>query len=233
MKQEEIHWGDWHRILFGMVPAEFLIEVLVRTFIVYILLLITLRFLGKRMGGQLTISELAVMLTLGAIISVPMQIPERGLLQGLLVLVCAVVFQRGLNYFAVKYNRIERFTQGRASLLVQDGIIAADELAGMKISRQQLLAELRRQNVYNLGEVRRVYLEASGLFSIFKYKEPRPGLSLLPIGEEADEKQFSDIANTMVCFECGNRASTANEVQHNCKNCGSKNWTNAIISRLP
>ncbi|QPH40179.1 DUF421 domain-containing protein [Pedobacter endophyticus] len=232
MKQEEIHWGDWHRILFGMVPAEFLIEVLVRTVIVYILLLITLRFLGKRMGGQLTISELAVMLTLGAIISVPMQIPERGLLQGLLVLVCAVVFQRGLNYFAVKYNKIERFTQGKESLLVQDGVIAATQLARMKISREQLAAELRCQNIYNLGEVRRVYLEASGLFSIFKYPKPRPGLSLLPIGEETAEKQFSDIAGSMVCFDCGNRASTHDEAQNNCKNCGSKHWTNAVISKL-
>ena len=106
MKQEEIHWGDWHRILFGMAPETFIIEVFIRTVIVYLLLLFTLRFLGKRMGGQLTISELAVMLTLGAIISVPMQLPDRGLLQGVLVLICAVIFQRGLNYFAIKYKKI-------------------------------------------------------------------------------------------------------------------------------
>ena len=133
MKQEEIHWGDWHRILFGTAPPSFLIEVFVRTMIVYLLLLVTLRLLGKRMGGQLTISELAVMLTLGAIISVPMQMPDRGLLQGLIVLVCAVIFQRGLNYFALKSRTVERITQGTESLLVADGVIAVDRLASMKI----------------------------------------------------------------------------------------------------
>ena len=80
MKKEEIHRGDWHRILIGTAPTEFLLEVLIRTIIIYLFLLVTLRLMGKRMGGQLTISELAVMLTLGAIVSVAMQIPEKGLL---------------------------------------------------------------------------------------------------------------------------------------------------------
>jgi uncharacterized membrane protein YcaP (DUF421 family) len=231
MKQEEIHWGDWHRILFGMAPKVFVIEVFIRTIIVYLLLLVTLRFLGKRMGGQLTISELAVMLTLGAIISVPMQLPDRGLLQGVLVLICAVVFQRGLNYFAVKYKKIEQVTQGTESLLVADGVIAVTQLARMKISRDQLLAELRCQKIYNLGEVKRVYLEASGLFSVFKYGKPQPGLSLLPPGEKNALQEFAFEQDAMVCFNCGNSMTSGNPKEEPCKNCGNKNWKNAILAR--
>jgi len=231
MKQEEIHWGDWHRILFGMAPPSFLIEVLVRTTIVYLLLLVTLRLLGKRMGGQLTISELAVMLTLGAIISVPMQMPDRGLLQGLIVLVCAVIFQRGLNYMALKSRTIERITQGKESLLVADGVIAVDRLASMKISRDQLLAELRCQQIYNLGEINRVYLEASGLFSIFKYPTPKPGLLLLPPGEKQHADQFSCQQAEKVCMNCGNVADSSAETANNCNHCGSKNWVNAVLAK--
>ena len=123
MKKEEILWGDWHRILLGPAPVEFLLEVLLRTAVIYLVLLVILRMLGKRMGGQLTISELAVMLTLGAIISVPMQIADRGVLQGILVLICALVFQRGINYLAVKNEKIERILQGHESQLVRDGVI--------------------------------------------------------------------------------------------------------------
>jgi hypothetical protein len=54
-------------------------------------LLYILRWLGKRMSGQLTIMELSVMLTLGAIVSASMQIPDHGILEGVLLLLCALV----------------------------------------------------------------------------------------------------------------------------------------------
>jgi uncharacterized membrane protein YcaP (DUF421 family) len=88
MKKDEIHLEDIQRILFGQAPPQFLLEVFIRTVVIYISLLFIVRLLGKRMSGQLTIMEMAVMLTLGAIVSVPMQMPDRGLLQGALLLLC-------------------------------------------------------------------------------------------------------------------------------------------------
>ena len=79
MKKEDIQPWDWQRILFGQAPPEFLIEVFLRTTLIYLALLVVTRALGKRMGGQLSISELAVMVTLGAIVSPAMQIPQLGL----------------------------------------------------------------------------------------------------------------------------------------------------------
>src|SRR5215217_3848681 len=231
MKKEEIHWADWHRILLGPAPVEFLLEVLIRTTIIYLVLLVILRFLGKRMGGQLTISELAVMLTLGAIISVPMQIPDRGILQGILVLICALVFQRGINYLAVKNEKIERLLQGRESQIVKDRMMIYDELKAMKISREQMMAVLRNQKIYNLGEVRRVYIEACGLFSVFKYEEPKPGLSLLPPEDEAAGTELTIINQVLVCAQCGNPLQTKTEGAGECKNCGTNKWIAAVIAK--
>src|SRR4051812_36575353 len=108
MDKDDIKLSDWHRILFGNAPVEFMAEVAVRTIIMFLLLLICVKLMGKRMAGKLTINELAVMLTLGAIVSVPMQIPERGILLGVLTLFCAYTFQRGYNWLAVKYHRMEK-----------------------------------------------------------------------------------------------------------------------------
>ena len=102
MKKEEIKPWDWQRIFLGEAPAEFLLEVLIRTIVIYLVLLVVLRLLGKRMDGQLTLTEMAVMITLGAIVSVPMQIPDRGILMGVVALVCALIFQRGWNRVTVK-----------------------------------------------------------------------------------------------------------------------------------
>jgi uncharacterized membrane protein YcaP (DUF421 family) len=231
MKKEEIHWGDWHRILIGTAPAEFLLEVLVRTIIIYLFLLVTLRLMGKRMGGQLTISELAVMLTLGAIVSVPMQIPDKGLLQGILVLFCAFAFQRGITYLAAKNHKIELLTQGSESLLIKDGVMLATKLDSMKISREQLLAVLRNQHIYNLGEVQRVYLEACGIFSVFKYDQPKPGLSLVPPADGKAEQEFNIVGESIICLECGNPAPEQSSNEKNCKNCHSENWGQAVIAK--
>lgn len=231
MKKEEVHWADWHRILLGTAPDQFLLEVLIRTVVMYLVLLVTLRLLGKRMGGQLTISELAVMLTLGAIISVPMQIPERGLLQGLLVLVCALIFERGINYLAVKNHNIEHFLQGRESLLVKNGVMVADELTAMKISREQMTALLRNRRIYNLGEVQRLYIEACGLLSVYKYQVPKHGLALLPPGDEAAGKELSVNEGLLVCWQCGNPANKTKETNQSCNNCGANQWTPAVINK--
>jgi uncharacterized membrane protein YcaP (DUF421 family) len=232
MKKEEIHFADWHRIFIGSAPAEFLLEVVIRTVIMYLMLLLILRLMGKRMGGQLTISELAVMLTLGAIVSVPMQVADKGLLQGILVLVCALFFQRGLSYLAVKNAKIEHLTQGWESLVVKDGVLQSDQLKAMKISREQLFGVLRNQKVYNLGEIRRVYLEACGLFTIFKYPDPRPGLLLVPIEDGGNDNEFSFVDSTPICDECGNAAhSPNNEKPEKCTNCGSHTWTSAVIAK--
>lgn len=231
MKKEEIHWADWHRILIGTTPVEFLLEVLIRTVIMYLVLLVVLRFLGKRMGGQLTISELAVMLTLGAIISVPMQVPEKGLLQGILILVGALLFQRGITYLSVKYIKVERVTEGRESILVKDGVLLYHKLHDLRISRDQMLAVLRNEKIYNLGEVRRVYLEACGLFSVFKFSEPKPGLALLPPGDADAATIFSTYTEIAVCNRCGTIATPENDIRSACQNCNANEWTSAITSR--
>jgi len=229
MKKEDIHWGDWYRILIGSAPETFLLEVFLRSIFMYLVLLVVLRLMGKRMGGQLTISELAVMLTLGAIICVPMQIPDRGVLQGTLVLVCALAFQRGFTLIGFKSSRMENMMQGKETMLVRNGVIQVEELEKANISRQQLYAVLRSQRIFNLGEVERIYLEACGLFSVFKFPEARPGLPITP-GQDRSVKDFFSSDSLMVCQSCGKPAENRQQGDDSCSNCNSEKWEPAILN---
>ena len=101
MKNQIEPW-DWQRILLGQTPVEFLLEAFLRTIVMYAFLLVILRFLGKRMDAQLTITEFAVMILLGAIISVPMQMQDKGIVLGVTALTCVLLFQRGINWLTVK-----------------------------------------------------------------------------------------------------------------------------------
>nr|WP_295926814.1 YetF domain-containing protein [uncultured Dyadobacter sp.] len=230
MKKEDIVPGDFYRILFGEAPVEFMLEVLIRTLIIYIVLLVVVRFMGKRMGGQLTIAELAVMITLGAIVSPGMQMPQTGLLVCTLILLCALIFQRGINWLEFKSKWFEARSQGVASTLVKDGVMQLEVMSSTKVSRQQLFAALRSEKIYNLGEVERVYLEACGLFSIYRKDGAWPGLLLFPPDDESMNGFGQQVkSGTVVCANCGTVAEQEHR-QDLCPECGADQWGKANIS---
>jgi uncharacterized membrane protein YcaP (DUF421 family) len=228
MEKQDVKLSDVERILFGEAPPQFLIEVLIRTLVIFLALLIFLRLIGKRMGGVLTITELAVMLTLGAILSVPMQVADRGVLQGIVILITVLLLQRGLNLLEFRRSKIERITQGELTLLVKDGLIKQGNMALSRISKQQLFAQLRQKNIYNLGKVKRMYLEACGIFSIYEFEEPKPGLSVLPPNDQGlfELMKYKD-SDLMACCNCGNTTSES-RTKSPCEICGSEQWTKAI-----
>jgi len=83
--------------------------------------------------------------------------------------------------------------------------------------------------IYYLGEVERLYMEASGIFSIFKAQRLKPGLSLLPDGDDAIHliQQRPD-EGLKACTSCGNtiRHPATGEA---CKHCGNTNWDIVVL----
>jgi uncharacterized membrane protein YcaP (DUF421 family) len=230
MKKEEIHLQDLKRIFLGQAPPEFLLEVLIRTVIVYLFLLLAVRILGKRTSKELTITETAIILMLGAVVSVPMQVPDKGLLQGVLVLFCIVAFQRGLTLLNLRSPRMEKIAQGDLSLLVKDGILQLDVLHKSRITRQQVFAIVRSKKIYNLGKVRRLYLEACGTFSLYARGEgPAPGLPVYPPDDERilEDQRYATEHGAKACCNCGKVVENAEDTA--CTNCGASEWTKAII----
>jgi uncharacterized membrane protein YcaP (DUF421 family) len=227
MDKEEIFLSDWKRILFGNAPVEFLLEVLIRSVFIYCFLLIIIRLLGKRMSSQLTITELAVMLTLGAIVSVPMQMPERGILQGVLLLVLILLFERGLTWLIYKNKKIEDLTQGKMSLLIKDGVMQLGEVKKLNISHEQLYAVLRSQEIFHLGQIKRLYQEACGAFTVYKNPSPKPGLPILPKGDKSIQKILKVNNEVMVCGRCGNTTPVQNSSKP-CTACHNDHWQQAV-----
>ncbi|PAW92404.1 hypothetical protein CKK33_02395 [Mucilaginibacter sp. MD40] len=229
MNKYQIHLKDIGRILFGQAPPLFLVEVFFRALITYTLLLLIVRWLGKRMTGELTIMEMAVMVTLGAIVATPMQVPERGILLGLVLLLCAVAFQRGISYLGYRSHKFENITQGKPSLMVRDGIMQIENMRTDRISKNQLLAALRQQGITNLGLVERVYLEACGLFSIYLFSGERPGLATYPGDDVFNDPQqigVQQLPQILVCHHCGNLPGTPHPLK--CSNCGKHDFIMAV-----
>ena len=229
VKKEEIHLWDIKRILFGQAPPEFLLEVLIRSLIIYLLSLVIMRWLGKRMNGQLTIIELAVMVMLGATVAVPMQMPERGLLQGVVILFCILFALRTINLVAFKHSTFEKTLQGELAILIKDGVLQLDAINEAKISKPQLFAALRNKGILNLSKVKRMYLEGCGTFSIYTNAEERPGLLVVPVKDEMLHEAYHKTADGLVCSHCGWVVESNNESKQ-CPHCDRTEWTKPIIN---
>jgi uncharacterized membrane protein YcaP (DUF421 family) len=229
MPQNSFSLCDWKRIVFGDAPPQFLIEVFFRSILMYVVLLLTLRLLGKRMNAQLSIMEFAVMISLGAIVSLPMQSPERGVLNGAVLLIFILAFQRGLAFLSFKSRQVERIVNGNTSTLVKDGILQAEIMRKEGITKDQLFAQLRHKDVNQLGELDRVYLEAHGVFSVFHARSPKPGLSTLPEKDDAYLGAQPREAGMRACCYCGATEKKKSMEANECPNCHHRRWTQAII----
>src|SRR5438128_1451394 len=153
----------WKRLIIGTAPFGFALELLFRAGVVYVFLTLAVRVLGKRMCGQVTNLELGVMMTLGAIVAVPIELPERGIVTGLVLLAVIVALQRGLGEIETRSARAASALVGPMSPLVKDGVLVPAELKRARISQQQLLSILREQHIRHLGQIERVYLERYGM----------------------------------------------------------------------
>ncbi len=223
-EDELIRLGDWHRMLLGDAPVEFMVEVFFRTIFLYILLLIVLRLLGKQMAAQASILEMTVMITLGAIVGLPMQDPATGLANGVVILVCVLSIQRLTNWYSYKNKKFEEYVKGQATLLIKDGTLNLNAMRKAKLSQNQLFSLLRGEKIQHLGTLQRVYLEASGDVSIFKFKNPRSGLTIIPDEDKALSKSIQFSQEDMVCTNCG----TIKSEDDCCKGCNLDNFSSVV-----
>lgn len=220
MDKEEIHLSDINRLLFGDAPPEALVEVMIRSILLYLALMFVVRLLGKRTNSILTITERAVFITLGAIVAMPMHGPKHGIIIGILVLLTVLVLQRSFTLSFFISRKWEEKMQGAVSILVKDAVINTSSLEHHYFSRQQLYELLREKDIRHLGQVKRAYIEAAGTLSVYRYANPKPGLSILPVSD-IDDIILPD-ENCLACTWCGTIVSIP--TIGNCPNCQHRHW---------
>jgi uncharacterized membrane protein YcaP (DUF421 family) len=227
MTSETIHITDIQRILFGEAPPGFLLEAVFRITFLYILLVLSMRLLGRRMANALNRNDMAALVSLAAAVRIPMQDPQRGLLPALIIGIVVVVIIRSINFLSVSHEKIERETQGSYSPLVIDGVLDYGEMLYNGISRQHVFSELRNKGIDNLGKVKRLYMETSGSFTLLLRKDPAEGLSILPGWDEEfrAEQIFSN--KISACTECGFLIES-DKISSDCPKCSSHSWERAV-----
>lgn len=150
-----------------------MIVVVVRILILYTLVVVALRLMGKREIGQLQPFELVVIIMISELASIPsgdMGIPLLSAIIPILVLLLASLL---LAWITLKSEKSRAIICGTPSILIERGKIVEQELIKNSYNLTDLLEELRIKNIMNISDVEFAILETNGQMSVFPKSEKR------------------------------------------------------------
>ena len=145
-----------------------------RTIILYFVLMIGLRLMGKRQIGELEPSELVLTLIISDLAAVPMQDYGIPLINGLLPIVVLLCLSMILSFCNLKSIRFRALLCGRPATIIRHGEILQQAMAKNRFTVDELLEQLRSQGYTDLADVKYAVLETSGKLSVLPYPAKAP-----------------------------------------------------------
>lgn len=156
----------------------------IRTGILYLLVVITMRLMGKRQIGELQPYEFVITIMISDLASLPMQDTRLPLLQGIIPIITLLFLKTILTQIGLKFQWTRKFVDGEPCILIHNGKINYSTLKKQQLNIDELLEELRLANYFNLDEIQYAILENDGQMSI------------LPVDYNSSKKSSSSNAST-------------------------------------
>jgi len=229
MDPSPIRVPDWQRFWMGRLDAGFLPELALRMLVLYCAMAAAVRLMGRRSSPSLTRNEVLAIAALAAAVGPVIPAPDLGLLPTVMIAVWVVLWQRFVRAASFRHPSFERALRGQGLTLVTDGVVDLAALRRCDLSRERLFAELRSRGLRQLGQVRRVYFETEGSFSVVEQSPPGAGLSLVPSWDAELRRAQPDDGEHLACAECG-RLRERHAVEARCARCDSEAWVPPVAA---
>lgn len=217
---------DWQRLLWTAdAPPSFLLEVVFRCVVTYVLVLGALRVTGRRGVRQLSIFELSIILGLGTAAGDTMLYHDTPFLPVLLTFAVVSLLYWFFNRLTEWFPRFSDWLEGKPVLIIENGRVNVRNLAAVNVTQKELFAELRIQQVEHLGQVRRAYLEATGNLSAYFFapEDVAPGLPIWPDLLLKPQHRV-EASGPHACCKCGHVQELARGEAATCPECQGQGW---------
>ncbi|MFI3313425.1 MAG: DUF421 domain-containing protein [Eubacteriales bacterium] len=146
----------------------------IRTIILYLLLVVTIRVMGKRQIGELEPSEFVVAILIADLASVPMQDMGIPLLSGVIPILTVLALELIVSICSLRYLPFRRLLCGNPTVLMENGTILQKNLNKTRITVDELQQQLRSNGVLDLTTVHYAILETDGTISTILYAKDNP-----------------------------------------------------------
>lgn len=145
-----------------------------RTLIMYSVLVLVIRLLGKRQIGQMAPSEFVVTMLVANLASITLEETDAPLTAGLIPIGTVLVIEMILSHVSLKSIRFRKLLCGKPVILIENGNILQKNLRKTRVTLDELTGHLREKDVLDLQSVQYAILETSGNLSVFPYPKEKP-----------------------------------------------------------
>ncbi len=160
----------------------------IRTAILYVLVITAMRMMGKRQIADMQPTELVVTLLISEIAAIPIQDSSQPVLSAVVAIFTLTAFEIILALLSLKSSLINNLTNGKSAVIIKNGRILQHRLKKLRITVADLVEMLRVQGIFDINEVSYAILETNGNLSVLQklaYRNARY-IDVKEIAEEND-----------------------------------------------
>ena len=155
------------------IEEKLMLLTFIRTIILYIIVLIVMRFMGKREIGQLQPFELVISIMIADLATLPMAEPGIPITNGIIPILGLLVMHLTISVLNLKNVKIREIICGKPSILIYRGRINEKNMRKERFTINELEERLRGNNVFNIGDVEYAILETSGQITVIQKPNKR------------------------------------------------------------
>lgn len=152
-----------------------------RTILMYFIVFLVLRIMGKREIGKLSMFDLVISIMIAEIGVFVLEDLQKPIIEGLIPMFTLVIIQIVMAFITMKNRKLRLWFDGKPSYLIEAGKINRDEMKKQKYTIDDLLLQLRENQVRSVADVEFAVLETTGKLSVIKKDEDQAGIPLLLI----------------------------------------------------
>lgn len=139
---------------------------IVRTGILYFLLIFAIRLMGKRQIGDMQPGELVITILISEIAAVPIQDLTQPVLTGVIAVFTLIFLEIAVSVLTMKVLPLRRFFYGDSCIIIKNGVLDQKMLKRLRVTGPDLLEVLRNQNIFDIDDVAYAILETNGQLSV-------------------------------------------------------------------
>lgn len=151
-----------------------MLTILIRAILLYFILVLTMRAMGKRQLGQFQPYEFVMVMLIANLIAIPMSDVSTPLLHGLLPVAALYISHSLITLLCLRSDRIRAVLSGKPSLVISRGVIRQEELKRLCLTLSDLMEGLRMAGYLDPTEVCTAVMEANGTITAFPHAGKRP-----------------------------------------------------------
>ncbi len=148
-----------------------MITTLIRAVILYILVIFSVRLMGKRQLGELQPSELVITILVSNIATLPLEDTDIPLIIGITPILALVCFEVLMSWVILRFPAMRKIISGKPKIVVRGGKPDDHALRELRLSMDDLKAALRSKDVFDFADVKYAIIETNGSISVLKEEE--------------------------------------------------------------